>query len=142
MLRRILWTIFGLFLLLLVLMEGLLGYAQTQDGQDRLAALLTNVLSTSEESIRIEGLRGTVPFDLRLASLRLTDGQGPWLEAEDLRLAVRARDLLRGAVTIRELGAHRVVVHRLPPPGAEEPTAPAQKPFRLPELPELPETLP
>lgn len=142
MLRRILWAILGLFLLLLVLVAGLLGYAQTQGGQDRIAALLTAVLSTPEQSFQIEGLRGTVPFDLRLASLRLTDRQGSWLEAEDLRLAIRARDLLQGAVTLREVGAGRVMVHRLPPPGAEEPPAPSGEPFRLPELPELPETLP
>ena len=140
MLRKLLWTILGLFLLLVVSTAGLIGYAQTRSGQERLAALLTDLLSTPEQRIELSGLRGTVPFDLRLERVRLADGEGPWLEAEDVRFVLAARDLLRLAVTVREIGAARVTVHRLPAAG--EPPPPTGEPFSLPELPELPETLP
>lgn len=140
MMRRVLKAILGLFVVLLVLVVGLIGYAQTGSGQDRITALLSDLLSTPEQRIEVSGLRGTIPFDMRLATVRLADAQGAWLEAEDVRLAITARDLLRGAVTVREAGAARVALHRLPPAGEAPP--PSDEPFSLPELPELPASLP
>lgn len=138
--RKLFKSVLGLLALVLVLVAGLIGYAQTEGGQDRIASLLTDLLSTPEQRIELSGLRGAVPFDLRLAHVRLADPQGAWLEAEDVRLAITARNLLRGAVTIREVGAARVALHRLPPPGP--PAPPSNEPFSLPELPELPASLP
>ncbi|MEK0083619.1 translocation/assembly module TamB domain-containing protein [Benzoatithermus flavus] len=139
MLRRILWTLAGLLTVLVLLAAGLLGFAQTRSGKDRIAQFLSRAFATSERRIELSGLDGFVPFDIRLASLRLGDREGVWLEARDVRLALTPSALLRGIVLVREAGARRVALHRLP--HAPEPPPP-QKPFSLPELPELPGSLP
>jgi translocation and assembly module TamB len=139
MLRRILWTIAGLLAVLVLGLGGLLAYAQTRSGKDHIARFLERQLATPERRIELAGLDGFLPFDLRLAELRLSDADGVWLEVDDARLELAPAALLGGAVLIREAGAGRVALHRLP---AAAPAPPAEEPFSLPELPELPRSLP
>ena len=89
--------------------------------------------------MELAGLSGLLPFDVRLAAVRLRDAQGVWLEVDDFRLEVSARALLKGEVRVAQVGARRVALHRLPP--AAPPPQP-EPPFSLPKLPELPDSLP
>lgn len=139
MLRRVLWAIAGILATLVLLVAGLFGYAQTRPGREQLAGLLTRALSTPERQVTLAGLGGLVPFDLRLAHLALADREGVWLELEEARLDLSPAALLRGIVLVREVGARRVALHR--PPAQPEPPPP-EEPFGLPELPELPQSLP
>lgn len=137
--RKILLAIGVLLALLLVAAAGLFAYVQTGPGQRQLAAFLARTLSTPDQRVELEGLRGFVPFDVRLDRLRVSDAEGTWLEVADARLAWAAAPLLRGALRVREAGAARVTLHRLP---AGPPPPPSDEPFALPELPELPRSLP
>lgn len=138
MLRRLCLVLAGLVLLVLVLLLGAFGLAQTRLGQDRIASLVAGLLGAPGQPAEVTGLRGFLPFDVTLAALRLRDGRGVWLEVDDARLAIRPSALLRGRIVVEEVGARRVAVDRPP-----EPPAPvANEPFTLPPLPSLPSYLP
>ena len=136
MLRKLAITLGVLLGLVLLLVAGAFGLAQTRFGQDRLAALIARQLGTPGQPADVEGLSGFLPFDMRLALLRLRDSQGVWLEVEDASLRMRATALLHGAVEIEAIGARRVALDRLPP------SPPSEEPFALPQLPHLPSSLP
>src|SRR5688500_7439749 len=100
---------------LLLAVLGAFGYVQTRVGQTQLADLAARLLSTPDRQVEVTGLNGFLPFDIRLASVRLRDGQGAWLEVDDARLQVTAGALLRGELLVRQAGARRVALNRLPP---------------------------
>ena len=139
MLRRLGMAVAVIVGVVLLTVLGALGYAQTGTGQAQLAALLTRQLSTPEQQVELAGLSGFVPFDIGLASLRLRDAQGVWLEVDDARLEVVASALFRGEIDVKQLGARRAALHRLPQP---RPPPQPEPPFSLPKLPELPGSLP
>lgn len=139
MLRKVLWTLAALLLLLVLLVGGIFGYALTATGQRQLAGLIERQLSGPDRQAEVAGLSLQLPFDLRLATFRLHDGQGDWLEVEDARVALAPAALLRAEVLVTDLGARRVALQRLPP---APPEPQPKEPFSLPRLPELPRTLP
>lgn len=132
MLRNLAIAIGLLLGLVVLLLAGAFGLAQTRFGQDRLAALIAGQLGDAE----VEGLSGFLPFDIGLRRLALRDASGVWLTVEDARLRVRPAALLHGAVEIEAVGARRVVLDHLPP------SPPSDEPFALPGLPQLPRSLP
>ena len=138
MLRRLGLFLAGFVLLLLVLVLGVFGFAQTPFGQDQVASLVAGLLGEPGQPAEVTGLRGVLPFDITLAALRLRDARGVWLEVDDARLALRASALLKGRIVVTELGARRVALDRTP----DSPTLAASEPFTLPQLPELPSFLP
>ena len=76
MIRRI-----GLMLLWAVALVGLLlagafAVAQTTTGKRLIAEVLGRALSSADTTVRLTGLDGLIPFDFRLAQLRLADAQG------------------------------------------------------------------
>jgi translocation and assembly module TamB len=124
-------------LLMVVVLIGLgvalLGLAQTPLGQRLLVAELERMLAGPEGEVRIEGLRGRLPFDVQLDSLTMADAEGDWLELQDARLAWSAAALLRGRVEVERIEAAELRLERLPA-GAPDDAA-QDTPFRLPELP-------
>ena len=138
MLRRLGLAVLGLVALLLVLAAGLFGLAQTGWAQDRLASFLARQLGEPGRPAEVSGLRGFLPFDLRLARLRLPDADGFWLTIEDAQLRIAPAALLQGRLDVTTLGAARVALDRLPP---QSPEPEAEPPFTLPELPSIPPVL-
>ncbi|MGD9509014.1 MAG: translocation/assembly module TamB domain-containing protein [Geminicoccaceae bacterium] len=136
MLRKLAISIGLLLGLVLLLLAGAFGLAQTRFGQDRLAALIASQLGTPEAPAEVDGLSGFVPFDIGLRRLALRDPTGVWLEVEDARLKIRPAALLHGAVEVETVGARRVALDHLPP------SPPSSEPFALPQLPQLPRSLP
>ena len=110
-----------------LLLAGAFAFAQTSFGQRLIAEQMGRALSNAETSVRLTGLHGLVPFDVRLERLRLADATGPWLEVDDLRISISPRALLRGRLEVDELSASRLALHRLP--------APRRRPEPMPELP-------
>ena len=104
MLRKLAIILGVLLGLAVLLVAGAFGLAQTRFGQDRLAALIARQLGTPEQPAEVEGLSGFLPFDMRLALLRLRDPQGVWLEVEDASLRIRER-------FVRYDDAWRVIEH-------------------------------
>lgn len=120
---------------LLVLLGAGFAWLQTGAGKAWLADTVSDLASTPEMRIQITGLTGTVPFDMRVAQIRLSDARGPWLTVDNAAIDIAARDLLRRRLTLRELSAEAVTFARLPEAGPSP--APPQSPG-LPSLPRLP----
>lgn len=141
MVRKIAYGVLALLALVTVLVAGALGLAQTRLAKDQIASLVEGALAGPGQTAEISGLGGLLPFEITLDRFALRDGEGPWLEAERARVAVSATALLTGRVEVEEIGAARVALSRLPP-SAPQPEPETTEPFRLPELPQLPESLP
>ena len=131
-----------LFLLLVIVMAGVaFGVLQTRFAKDRIAQFAEEALTNDDQSARIEGLGGFLPFDIRVERFALSDKEGVWLEVDDARFEVSPTRLVSRELLIDRITAARVAVHRQPdlPPAEEEQPA---EPFALPGLPDLPENLP
>ena len=97
-----------------LLLAGAFAVAQTATGKRLIAELLGRALSSADTTVRLTGLDGLIPFDFRLAQLRMADPQGAWLELDDLRVSASPAALLRGRLDIEQLSARRLALHRLP----------------------------
>ena len=62
-----------------LLIAGAFALAQTAPGQRLIAEVLGRALSSADTTVRLTGLDGLIPFDFRLAQLRMADRQGVWL---------------------------------------------------------------
>jgi len=138
LLRLLLRILLVFMLALLVLAGGLFAYAQTGPGRAHIARLAEAELSAPGAETEIDGLSGLIPFDVRIGRLRVSDAQGAWLEAEEVRVRLSPTALVRGAVVVEEAGAKRVALPRLPPAGEGKETGG----LGLPDGIGLPETLP
>jgi translocation and assembly module TamB len=83
---------------------------QTGPGQRTLASLV------SSKDLQISGLGGFLPTNLRVAEVKLSDGNGIWLTVNDARLSWSFASLLGGRVRIEEMSAQRIEVLRPPVP--------------------------
>lgn len=143
MLRKILLSLFGLVLVILVLSGALFALAQTRIAKAQIGNLVESSLSSEHQTAEVEGLSGLIPFDVRLGRFSLADDTGTWLEVNDARVRVSPSRLLAGEIVVHEAGAARVAVERPPVlPEATEPEPEESAPFSLPRAPELPESLP
>ncbi|WP_286799778.1 translocation/assembly module TamB domain-containing protein [Oceanicaulis sp. UBA2681] len=64
--------------------------------------------------VHLAGLQGDVLSDFSVEQLTLSDEQGVWLEADNVRVGWRARSLLGPTVAIEAVEADRIVMHRRP----------------------------
>lgn len=143
MLRRVLLLLGGVLATLLLIVIGAFAYAQTSLGKQQIADVVADQLSSPQQQAEVKEVSGLLPFDVRLGELRLRDKDGVWLAVDNVRLELSPTALLKGQVAVKQVGAERVAVERLPPPGPEAPPEPpSEEPFSLPELPQLPESLP
>ncbi|TRO97233.1 hypothetical protein FKB34_01110 [Glycocaulis profundi] len=107
------WTLFGLLMLLIAAVGVLVVLMTGQTGRD----LIENTLDGREVAgieIRIGRLSGNPLDRLTVGRLSLSDEEGVWLEAEELVIDWRPRDLLARTVTLDELSARRIAVERAP----------------------------
>ena len=130
--RLLLWSLGGLLLLLGVAFA----YAQTPIAKDQLARALADSLSEPPNRTQISGLRGFLPFEVRVGRISLADEEGEWLRVEEAALELAPGDLMAGRLRATRLGAERVALSRLPDPD-EAPSSTG-----LPSLPAFPERLP
>ena len=109
--------------------------------KSQIEKLVENQLSNDTQIAEVNGLGGFIPLGMTLASFQLADKDGVWLDVENAKFDVSIRNLFIGAARIQEVGAGRVVLSRIPASN-EPPPPPSNEPFAIPELPELPESLP
>ncbi|HEX3209094.1 MAG TPA: hypothetical protein VHQ91_06925, partial [Geminicoccaceae bacterium] len=126
MLRRVGLALGAGLGLVLLLIGAAFALAQTGPGQRVLQASLERALSGSGTKVEIDGLRGLVPFDLRLARLGFANAEGLRFEISDLHLAWSPAALLHGRIEIPALTAERIRLDHL---------SSSDEPLRLPELP-------
>jgi translocation and assembly module TamB len=108
--RALAWTGGGL----VVLLGGLFAGLQTPPGKALVAAV------ASSDSIKVEGIGGFIPVDLRVAKIELRDRKGVWLSLSDARVNWSFSSLFTGRVRIEEATARQVEVLRPPQPSDEE----------------------
>ena len=98
MARRVGLALLLALALIVLLIAGSIGFAQTGLGKRMIADGLGDLLSTPESTVEIAGLQGTVPIDMRLRRVTVADRDGVWLAVDDARLAWSPTALLRGRI--------------------------------------------
>jgi translocation and assembly module TamB len=102
----------------LVALVALLGLAfagmQTAPGKRLLAGLASSLASSPGQQIRISGIHGLVPTDLRVDRIEIGDRTGPWLQVEDAHLSWSFASLLERRLRIELLSAAKIGVLRAP----------------------------
>ena len=93
---------------------------QTAPGKRLLASAISSAASSPDQKIRITGIDGFVPTDLRVAQIEIADRTGPWLQVENAQLTWSFGSLLRRNLRVEILSASRIGVLR---PPQEEQTA-------------------
>lgn len=107
---------------------------QTPWAKQRLVTWLNGVLSTSEQTVRVEGLTGWLPQQARLASLTLTDRQGLWLQVQDIQLDWSPLQWFRGQLHITKIAAERCHILRMPEGTEPPPARGLTRPMTLPDV--------
>lgn len=108
---RLLRNLVGLPVLLLLLFALL----QTEPAKALLARQISRWLSTSSDvQVRVGGISGLIPADMRVASLEVGDARGTWLRAEGLRCHWMLAELVDRRIRLGELSAERMVIERFP----------------------------
>lgn len=118
------WTsrLFKLAGLLVVLLVLLFTFIQTPPGKSVLARALSGALSSPGKlTVRLSGISGWLPAQVRIEELELADAQGTWLAMEGVECRWILRDLLAKRLTFRELGAEQIHWSRFPDLGGEAP---------------------
>lgn len=111
------WLAGGLFaivFLLVAVVGGLLFGANTDAGREFMAR---NIASLSGGQVRIEGIAGHFPDDLRIGKIEMADADGIWLRIEELAFAWSPVRLLSGELSVQSLTAALIAVARLPAAG-------------------------
>jgi translocation and assembly module TamB len=104
---------------------------QTTPGKRLLADLASTLASSPDQQIRISGIDGFVPTDLRVARIEIADPTGPWLQIEDAHLSWSFALLLQRRLRIELVSAAKIGVLRAPQEEKKE-SSPAGGGFRLP----------
>lgn len=132
--RALKWT--GIGLGTPVALLGLaVGALQVPAVQARLAAFVSDSISTPDMAIRLDGLSGGLPFGPRLARLEIADAGGVWLTLESAEVSLDPFALIGGRIHVETVAARRLVVQRLPAGGEPAPAEPKSGDFSLPRLP-------
>lgn len=114
---------------------------QTQWAKTQLAGLIEQQLSDENTQASVAGIRGLIPLDMQVDRFALADDQGVWLEIEEAEFDLAIGKLFTSAVRLQAVGAKQITLNRIPRSTAP-PEPPSDEPFALPEIPQLPETLP
>ncbi len=109
--RRALYILLALLLLPVLAVAGLCVFLNTGSGR-HVAEDEINRLAAPR--LRIAGLAGHFPADIKLANLSLADRNGIWLSGKALELRWRPLQLLRGDVAVDALTANTLSIVRKP----------------------------
>lgn len=89
--------------------------------QAAVASLVSDLASSPDSKLSLQGLSGFVPTDLKVARIELADRQGTWLTVEDAELRWSFLSLLGGRLRIDTVAARRIDVARAPESTKAEP---------------------
>ena len=88
---------------------------QTDWGRKGTADFIGGVLSEGDQrNVEITGLKGRFPFHFHVGRISWSDGEGPWLMAQGIRIHWSPWDLLDGMVRIKALHASALNFERAP----------------------------
>src|SRR5262245_53734657 len=101
--RALLFTVLGLLAVVVLAVGGAYGFLQTSMGETWLAATIGRTLSEPGMAVTLDGLSGAPPFDIRVATIRVADRKGTWMEIRQAVLAIDGGALLRRELVIETL---------------------------------------
>lgn len=120
------WFLAGLAAVALVLAV-VAGLLQTGPGRRFAAGIVAKRAGNALHSdVRIEGIQGQLPYNLRVGRMTFQDKRGVWMSLENVYVGWSPRALIHGQIDINEISAESVRLERLPQSGG---------PARLPALP-------
>lgn len=127
----------GLILLCVLVIGGALVWLRTEGASSFIAETVTKQLSSLGLELKMGPISGTLPRDLELSGIVLSDREGVFFKAEKLRLETRLTALMKGSLEIAELSVDRPEVFRLPvlPPSEEKAEEPEEASGSVPSLP-------
>ena len=119
-------------LVVLLIAAAAIGYSwlQSDGGRRWVEAWLS---SATGGEVVVVGLGGALPFQPHAGRLTLSDGQGPWLVAESIRLTIAPAALLGLHFEVEAAAADRIELLRLP-----RSSGPDAEASGAPEVPDLP----
>nr|WP_300975949.1 hypothetical protein [Yoonia sp.] len=123
-----------IWLILLLLLPAPLIAQTADDDRGYLTNLIESSLSGADRTVTITGFEGALRSEARIAQMTIADAEGVWLTLEDLVLQWNRASLLRGAISVQQLRAGRMILSRAPVGGDSGPS-PEARPFSLPDLP-------
>lgn len=129
-LRRAFLGILGLFALCLILA---FGWLQTDTGRQQVSGWLEAATKDGNARLKLGTITGTVPTDMTISNLQLSDRQGPWLQATNIHLRWSIQALLAWQAKIDVLQAETMALLR-PPPSDQSGTR-TNNDFAFPHLP-------
>jgi translocation and assembly module TamB len=112
--RYLLIALGAVFTALLVALGGGYLYLQSEAGKRALEDMVARALSSPEGSVTIEGLGGSVPFDLTVARITVSDRAGRWLEIDNAHIEIDGSALWHRELAIHRLTVSTVAVARAP----------------------------
>ena len=112
--RRLFRELVALFLGLLLLLAVGLVLLDTSPGHRWIADRIAEVETTSGMSIRIGRIEGSIFGESRLRNVAVSDPQGVFLTSPEIKLDWTPAAWLTNKLSIDELSAERVTLHRLP----------------------------
>ncbi|HEY1386078.1 MAG TPA: hypothetical protein VGF43_20810, partial [Dongiaceae bacterium] len=131
--RRALYIAAAIVGILLALVAGSFGALQTGFARDYGRQWIASATAGTSTQVQLDAIEGLVPFDMRLAGLRVSDRDGTWLTADRISIAWSPGALLSGRLQVNEIAANAIDMLRTP---AAAPTqAPAEPGPLIPELP-------
>ena len=123
-----------IWLILLLLLPAPLIAQTADDDRGYLTNLIESSLSGADRTVTITGFEGALRSEARIAQMTIADAEGVWLTLEDMVLQWNRASLLRGAISVQQLRAGRMILSRAPVGGDSGPS-PEARPFSLPDLP-------
>lgn len=102
----------------------------------RLAAYVSEAVSSPDFTLKIEDLSGGLPFGPLVGRVEMGDAGGSWLVLEQAAVSVDPWALIGGRIHVEKVTAARLTLSRLPA-GSSEPSPPSDEPLDL-SLPRLP----
>src|SRR5215467_6651787 len=106
---RWLGVVLGLAILFLIGGAALL---QTEAGKTWLARTIERTINAPDFTVAIAGLRGTIPFNIKVDQIDIGDRDGTYLTAHDFSLDISPAPLLAGQLHIRSLSFAEVAMAR------------------------------
>lgn len=110
-------TLLTLVLLVSVALAGGYFWLQTSDARTTILALMEKEISAGMGyDVKLTGLTFTLPADVRMESLTITDEKSAWLTAKDVRLGLMPSLDLAQSVTLYHVKAKSLALLRAPLP--------------------------
>jgi translocation and assembly module TamB len=120
---------------LIALLGVLFGALQTPPGKALLASTASSLASSADMKIEIAGVEGGVPWDMRIASVNLSDSKGAFARIEDISLKWRPFALAGGVIDVEAVDVAKLSLLRKPEtPKAQATSQPSEGSLSLPSL--------